>query len=162
MGSQLCHTVHSRVAARRFHDTAMPSRPRCLANPRSPRRVPNFVWVSTYSPRSSAQRLYSAKGLSPVPRPSSQDAPLLNELAEHVHIVAVVVGRCRSLHPVPISPFRCQSMQPATAQRRMAGHSARNLLVSCLSCSASGIVTVNGTSRIRRHIPWSVPRIVGL
>ena len=55
------------------------------------------------------------------------------------------------------SPCLRHARQPRTAQARMPGSSSASLSVSRGSRSGSGMVIVNGTSRMRRQMPWSLP-----
>lgn len=104
------------------------------------------------------------KGQQPSFRSDFDDAAVVHPYRQNVHfrlIIACSVDNSRW----GCSPWRCQSMQPWTAHARIPGSSAVGLasISGSLRAGPSSVkVTVNGISRIRRQMAWSVPRISGL
>ena len=89
-------------------------------------------------------------------------APVLDEVADHVHLRLVVRRRAQD-RPRGLQPARLTKPRPVSiSQFRIPGASAISFPSSHLSCRSSSMRVVKGTSLMRRHIPKSLPFITSL
>ena len=88
-------------------------------------------------------------------------ATVREEGCQHVHLRPVGLGGL-AYFLWRLEAFALPCRHPRTIHARTPGSSPRSFSASLRSCSAGGIVTAHGMSRMRRQIAGSVPRISGL